>query len=199
MSTRDIHPIIRQIIDRDCHVGEGDRTVVRHVISKLKHGYETLRQMSTRDRRLLIEQAICHHRANQRLYVEVMNGFSSCRRIERQLRKQFESISAGELHNLMRENSVSPAYLAFRLGWSHGRVQQAMQAGLSRPRQIEQWLTAIAKAENSDVPVKSLIQDESHAAECNFCGCPLVVGDKVFVYQNHVYCSTNCCRKSCGW
>lgn len=199
MSARDIHPIIRQVIDRDCHVGESNRTVVRHVISKLKHGYETFCQMSARDRRLLIEQSIVHHQANQRLYVEVMNGFSSCRQIERKLRKQFESIAAHELQVLMLENNVSPAYLVFRMGWSQGRVQAALQAGLNKTRHIEQWLTAIAEAEHSDVPVKSFVTDHCKVAECNFCGCPIIVGDQVFEYQHNVYCSNNCCRKNCGW
>ena len=27
----EVHPIVRQIIDRDCHVGESYRTVIRHV------------------------------------------------------------------------------------------------------------------------------------------------------------------------
>lgn len=199
MSARHIHPIIRQVIDRDCHVGESNQTVVQHVISKLKNGYETYRQLSTKDRRIFIEQCISHHRANQRLYAEVMNGFSSCKRTERELLIQIESVSADELQALMLENNVTADYLAFRLGWSKGRVQAVCECGLSKTREIQQWLTAIAEAENCDVPAKSRVRDGSQTADCSFCGCPMSIGDQVFDYQNQVYCSNHCCRKHCGW
>ena len=199
MSARNIHPIIRQVIDRDCHVGESNRAVVRHVISKLTKGYESYRQLSAKDRCLFIEQCIAHHQANQRLYVEVMNGFPTCKRAERELVEQFESVSADELRVLMLENKVTAEYLAFRLGWSRRRVRTACQSGLGKPRDIQQWLTVIAEAENNDVPTTSFVRVESQSADCNFCGCPMTMGDQVFKYQQNVYCSNNCCRKSCGW
>ncbi len=71
-----IHPIIRQIIDRDCHVGETNRKVIRHVISKLANGYRTFKSMPKEDRRLFIGQCVRHHRYNLKAYVEVMSGFS---------------------------------------------------------------------------------------------------------------------------
>ena len=152
MPVRNIHPIIRQIIDRDCHVSESSRAVVRHVISKLKNGYATYREWSQADRRQFVDQCIAQHRANQRLYDEVMNGFPTCKKAERQLLKQIESVSPEVLAELMRENAVSQQYLAFRLGWSIGRVKAACQYGLRKPREIEVWLTAISEAESSDVP-----------------------------------------------
>ena len=199
MSARHIHPIIRQVINRDCHVGESNRAVVRHVISKLAKGYESYRQLSAKDRCLFIEQCIAQHQANQRLYVDVMNGFPTCRKTERELMKHFESVSADELLVLMLENNVTVDYLAFRLGWSKGRVQATCQNGLSKPRDIQQWLTTIAETEYSDVPAKSSVRDGSPAADCNFCGCPMSIGDQVFEYQQNVYCSNHCCRKSSGW
>jgi hypothetical protein len=71
-----IHPIVKQIIDRDCHVGESNKEVVRHVISKLRDGYATLRKMPVADRRLLVEQCVARHRSNFQEYVEVMSGFT---------------------------------------------------------------------------------------------------------------------------
>jgi hypothetical protein len=69
-----VHPIVRQIIDRDCHVSMKGREVVRHVISKLRDGYRTFRALPKRDRRQLIDDCLRHHRANVDLYVFVMRG-----------------------------------------------------------------------------------------------------------------------------
>ena len=63
---------MRQIIDRDCRVGESYRNVVRHVASKLRRGHKTFRQMPRVDRRRLMQQCIHRHRANRQLYVAVM-------------------------------------------------------------------------------------------------------------------------------
>jgi hypothetical protein len=41
----EVHPIVRQIIDRDCYVGESYRRVIRHVVSKLRGGYAAFRKM----------------------------------------------------------------------------------------------------------------------------------------------------------
>lgn len=76
MTTRptevDVHPIVKQIIDRDCHVGESYRTVIRHVVSKLRGGRKTFRAMPRPDRRLLMRQCIQQHHANRELYRAVM-------------------------------------------------------------------------------------------------------------------------------
>ena len=68
----DVHLIVRQIIDRDCHVGESNRRVIRHVISKLRDGWQTFRKMPRADRRLLMQQCVQQHRENRELYVAVM-------------------------------------------------------------------------------------------------------------------------------
>ena len=67
-----MHPIVKQIIDRDCHVGMSTRAVMRHVISKLKHGWKTFRQLPKADRKELLRQCRDHHRQNRELYVAVM-------------------------------------------------------------------------------------------------------------------------------
>lgn len=74
------HPIIRQVIDRDCCVGWSNRRVIRHVISRLKDGYATFRAMPRDDqppvmgRRTMMRQCIQVHLDNQELYQFVMGG-----------------------------------------------------------------------------------------------------------------------------
>lgn len=68
----EVHPIIRQIIDRDCHVSLSNGQVVEHVISLLRNGYDTYRSMSALNRRRFVRQCIQRHRENRKLYVEVM-------------------------------------------------------------------------------------------------------------------------------
>ena len=68
----EVHPIVRQIIDRDCHVSDSYRTVIRHVVAKLRGGHKTFRGMPKADRRQLMQQCIQQHGANRELYVAVM-------------------------------------------------------------------------------------------------------------------------------
>lgn len=68
----DVHPIVAQIINRNCHVGWSNRSVIRHVISKLRHGQKTFRAMTKEERKLLMRQCIEQHRKNGALYREVM-------------------------------------------------------------------------------------------------------------------------------
>ncbi len=72
-----IHPIVRQIIDRDCHVSLSNRSVIRHVISKLRDGRQTYFAMPREDRRSLLRQCIARHRQNWEEYAAVMGGWSS--------------------------------------------------------------------------------------------------------------------------
>lgn len=66
------HPILRQIIDRDCHVSLSNRAVIRHVISKLRDGYHTFSGLPKEERRRFIEQCIQIHQANRAEYEAVM-------------------------------------------------------------------------------------------------------------------------------
>lgn len=68
----DAHPLLRQIIDRDCHVGISNRAVIRHVIAKLRDGYQAFRDMPSEDRRTLMKQCIDIHKANRAEYRAVM-------------------------------------------------------------------------------------------------------------------------------
>ena len=67
-----MHPIVRQIIDRDCHVAMSYRAVMKHVISRLRDGYQTFRAMPAADRKELLRQCRDRHRENRELYVAVM-------------------------------------------------------------------------------------------------------------------------------
>lgn len=67
-----VHPIVKQVIDRDCHVAESNRTVIRHVISKLRGGWQTFSSLSKSDRRQLMQQCVQQHRDNRELYRAVM-------------------------------------------------------------------------------------------------------------------------------
>lgn len=66
------HPIVRQIIDRDCHVAENNRSVIRHVVSKLRDGYKTLRDLPKAERRRFFEDCVAVHVANRAEYEAVM-------------------------------------------------------------------------------------------------------------------------------
>ena len=67
-----VHPIVRQIIDRDCHVALSNREVIGHVISRLRNGWLTFRSMPRDERRSLMRQCVLCHRENRELYVSVM-------------------------------------------------------------------------------------------------------------------------------
>ena len=112
--TESVHPIIKQIIDRDCHVATSAKEVVRHVISKLSKGYETLRAMPQTDRNQLVEQCIQHHRGNFKEYVEVMSGFTQT--VGADSSKLPSSLSGAEIVRLMRKHKVT--LLRFHLKFS---------------------------------------------------------------------------------
>ena len=68
------HPIIRQIIDRDCHVAASNRAVIRHVVSRLAKKHATFRSMSREHRRSLMRDCIAVHAENRTLYRAVVTG-----------------------------------------------------------------------------------------------------------------------------
>jgi len=138
-----IHPIIRQVIDRDCHVGESNRTVVRHVISKLKNGYESFRSMPSVDRRCFIDQCIFQHRRNRKEYVEVMSGFTRTTGESHAGKELPSCLSGKEIVGLMRKHKVTIAKLSFRLGTSMKRVRQIREQGLSQALAVRDWIQAI--------------------------------------------------------
>ncbi|NOY41042.1 MAG: hypothetical protein GXP26_04280 [Planctomycetes bacterium] len=66
------HPITRQIIDRECHVGLSNRAVFKLVISRLVEGYKTYRSMPRESRRKFLQECIDIHRYNRAEYQAVM-------------------------------------------------------------------------------------------------------------------------------
>ena len=83
-----IDPIVRQIIDRDCHVAISNRAVIRHVISKLRGEMQTFRAMPREERREWMRQCIARHQQNREQYVAVMGGWSSLGLTPPQFRKK---------------------------------------------------------------------------------------------------------------
>ncbi|MBX3439814.1 MAG: hypothetical protein KF861_20155 [Planctomycetaceae bacterium] len=191
-----IHPIIRQIIDRDCHVGESESHVVRHVISKLRNGYQTFRSLSPTERRYFIEQCLLRHRANRRQYVEVMSGFT---RTLGKVPAAQGSMTGKEVVTLMRKHKQTIASLAFRLGTSQKRVREVRTHGLHDPLAVRDWIEAITDTDPGPIPERYRVNGRQEETECGFCGAPLFHGDDAYEYVNEIFCSISCCRNSRGW
>ncbi len=199
MPAKYIHPIIRQIIDRDCHVGECNRVVVRHVIAQLKNGNETFRRMPKAERRKFVEQCLAQHAANRRLFSEVMTGFPATRKREQELAKQTQGVSGTELVSLMNEHGKSTDFMAFRLGITLRKVRQARICGLTGAVSIGQWIRALATDDSANIPRKYRIPDRGQSLYCGFCGIPFVPSDHAFEFTGEVFCSIACCRFGQGW
>ena len=65
--------IIDQIVGR-CSVGESNPSVIRYVISRLRHGYTTFQKMSKSERKALLREIVEAHESNRQLYSDVMSG-----------------------------------------------------------------------------------------------------------------------------
>ncbi len=191
----EIHPIIRQIIDRDCHVGTSNKDVVQHVISKLKHGLQTFRTMAESERQQLIEQCLAQHRGNLMLYLEVMVGPQSRPDEPVQSTLPPTTLSGKDLIRLMRQHRLTIASLAIRIGVTQKRVRELREEGIHNPRVIRDWIEAITGQDPGPVPERIRINGIREEAECCFCGYPLYNGDEAWEFQNEVLCSLNCCQK----
>ena len=194
-----IHPIVKQIIDRDCHVGESNKDVVRHVISKLRNGYETLRKMPAADRQLLVEQCVARHRSNLKEYVEVMSGFTRTTGDKTTGKGLPSTLSGKEVVALMRKHKVTIASLAFRIGTTMKRVRKIREIGLQDSLVVRDWIQAITGKDPGPIPEKYTVHNRQEEGSCGFCGYPLFVGDPAYEYVGEMFCSVSCCRKSRGW
>jgi hypothetical protein len=198
-----VHPILRQIIGRDCHVSMSVRDVIRHVVSCLRDGYTTFREMPRIDRRRFIEECIECHRENVRLYDEVMNG--QARRRKRTQKAENGAglppakLSGRELVSLMRKHKVTIAALAFRTGITRQRIRQVRKTGLDDPLAVRDWVEAITGTDPGPIPEKYRIGNPTEETLCDFCGCPIFQGEDAYSYVSEVFCSRHCCRKSRGW
>jgi hypothetical protein len=193
-----IHPIVRQIIDRDCHVSESNKDVVRHVISKLRDGYQSLRKMPAHDRRMLVEQCVEQHRSNFKEFVAVMSGFT--RTVDQDPSKIAlpSSLTGKEVVALMRKHKVTIESLAFRIGTSMKRIRKIRESGLQDVLAVRDWIQAITGEDPGPLPEKYRINNRQEEGSCCFCGYPLYIDDSAYEYVGSMFCSVSCCRKSRG-
>ena len=196
-----IHPIIGQIIDRDCHVSVSSRNVVRHVVSKLREGYKTFRELARADRRKLIEDCVTRHHNNLRLYSDVMRGGQRSRPKAGADFVTFppSRLSGKELRHMMRKHRVTIAELAHRTGITQKRIRRVRTEGIFDSLVVRDWIQAITGSDPGPIPEKYRISNPTEETECGFCGCPTFLGEKAYLYLSDVFCSRYCCRKSRGW
>lgn len=129
------HPIIKQVIDRDCHIGERNRAVIKHVISKLRDGYDQFKAMPPEDRRNLMIQCISAHERNRNEYHAVMN----CKRrpagvLPEDMLEAIESsgeLTGDQVKVLMRQHSVKIQDLAEKMNVPQKRVREYRSVGLT--------------------------------------------------------------------
>jgi hypothetical protein len=195
-----MHPIVRQIIDRDCHVSMSAREVVRYVISKLTNQYATFRELSKADRRKLVADCVAAHRANLELYVSVMRGtpLASPKKSPRE-HDPPSSLTGKEVIRLMRKHRKRISSLACRMGVTQKRIRQVREQGLQNGLAVRDWLEAITGVDPGPIPELFRIRRQNEECDCCFCGCPLYVGDDAFEYVGEAFCSITCCRHSRGW
>ncbi len=194
-----VHPIIRQIIDRDCHVSWTPSEVIRHVVSKLKHGFDQFREMTLEQRQSLIDQCLQQHSSNQRLYVEVMTGFFRTTAPQPQPQSLPTSLKGSEIVGLMRKHKTTISKLAQRMGITQQRIRQVRGSGLSDPLAIRDWIQGITGEDPGPIPTRIRIEEALHQPECQFCGFPFRSGEEAWDCVQEVFCSVDCCRKSRSW
>ena len=109
------------------------------------------------------------------------------------------SILTGEdIVRLMRKHRITISVLAVKLGSSQRRVRLLKHTGLTDAAVIRDWLEAITGQDPGPVPKRCKIENEYEGAEYHFCGYPLFHDDVVWRYADRVYCTIDCCRKSCN-
>lgn len=158
----DIHPIVKQIIDRDCHVWMSGREVVRHVISKLREGFRTFRALSRADRRQLVSDCLEHHRVNCQLYVDVMSGLKTNDTSSAQTAKPIawpHVMSTGRLtgpmmRRFMRQQRVTIRELAARTSITQKRIRELREVGINDPGTVRDMLQAIAGVDPGLIPLR---------------------------------------------
>jgi hypothetical protein len=196
---RSVHPIVRQIIDRDCHVSLSSRQVIRHVISRLRQGFDTFRRLTRWERRWLLEDCVRQHRLNRELYEEVMQGFFRKPDKRRPSTDRPCVLSGHEVVRMMRQHGMTIQKLAFRLGKTQKRVRQVRSEGLQDPLAVRDWWEAITGEDPGPLPERFDLTHVAHEEPCRWCGYPLGVGEHGFLYIHELFCSQHCARRSRGW
>lgn len=167
-----VHPVIRQVVNRDCHVSEPHQRVV---------------------------QCIVQHQANRREYDEVMYGVTKDQWLPRTILRNNGKLTGAEIVRLMRKHHMTIAALSFRLGITQKRIRRCRETGLADPYAVRDWLEAITGEDPGPLPQPYRISSSIEEDCCSFCGYPLGAGDRGFEYAGDIFCSIFCCRKSRSW
>ena len=191
----EIHPIIRQIINRDCHALMSLTDVIRHVVPKLRGGYEQLRNGGLEYRELFIKQCVLQHRLNQRLYIEVISGMRLTKSAPPVVERPPLQMSGRDIVRLMRKYRVTIRQLATISGISMKRIREIRTVGIDRPNVVRDWIQLITGVDPGPMPERIEFKSDEAGADCEFCGFPFRAHDSVFLYSGKQYCSVSCCRR----
>ena len=191
----EVHPIIRQIINRDCHALMLLPDIIRHVASKLRGGYDQLRNGGLEYRELFIKQCVLQHLSNQRLYIEVLSGMRLTKSTTPAVERPPLQMSGRAIVRLMRKHRVTIRQLATISGISMKRIREIRTVGINRPNVVRDWIQLITGVDPGPMPERIEFKSDEVGKECKFCGFPFRVRDSVFLYAGKPYCSVGCCRR----
>ena len=194
-----VHPIVRQIIDRDCHVSLSQPEVIRHVVSRLRNGLETFRMLPSEHRRRLIDDCMRQHRGNQELYRRVMGGYLAKVQEANLTTRYPSSLSGRQIADLMQRFGWTAEKLAFRLGTTQARVREVRAKGLADLLAVRDWIEAMTGEDPGPLPERYRVAQPHQEESCRWCGYPMEIGESGYLYLSEVFCSRYCARKSRGW
>ena len=103
-----------------------------------------------------------------------------------------------DIVSLMRKYRITIAVLAAKVGASQRRVRLLRQTGLADATVIRDWLEAITGQDPGPVPRYCRIENPYEGAACHFCRYPLFHNDVAWRCADRVYCTMDCCVKSCN-
>ena len=107
-------------------------------------------------------------------------------------------LTSEDIVRLMRKHRITIPILASQLGLSQRRVRLLKHTGLTDAAVIRNWLEAITGQDPGPVPKRCKIENAYEGAECHFCRYPLFHNDVAWRYADRVYCTMDCCVKSCN-
>ena len=107
-------------------------------------------------------------------------------------------LTSEDIVRLMRKHRITIPILASQLGLSQRRVRLLKHTGLTDAAVIRNWLEAITGQDPGPVPRCCTIENAYEGAQCHFCRYPLFHNDVAWRYADRVYCTMDCCVKSCN-
>jgi hypothetical protein len=108
-------------------------------------------------------------------------------------------LTGEEVRRLMRCHMKTIAGLSFATGITQRRIREVRELGLRDRYAIRDWLEAISGTDVGPLPERYRIRRHAEECSCDYCGCPLYVGDVAYSYVNSPFCSITCSRKSRGF